>query len=409
MSAAPRFSLVCVSAFASMALGISSASAAGLQENFDGVSPPAVPANWTLSKTGTQAVDWVSTPTTPFSVPNAMFSADRAGTNGCVMPISPLEVTDQNLTAPAVTAGASPRIVFQNKFDTQDGFDGGVLEISRNGGAFQDVTAAGGTFVQNGYTDTISTGFGSPIGGRSAWSGNSGGYLVTIIDFPGMAAGTSLQLRFRMTSDCTTAGNGWWVDDVVLGGRPVAVTGAATSITTGTAVLNGELTVPDLTSNYMFEYGTTTGYGSQTPSRERSAGASQAESEQIAGLEPNTTYHYRLVASNGIGTSTGDDQTFTTAALPPTATPDTTAPETTINKAKIITDKGKAKFTFSSTEAGSTFECKLDKAKYSACRSPKGYKKLDAGKHKFRVRAMDAVGNADQTPAKEKFKVKLDD
>jgi hypothetical protein len=387
----------------------SSASAAGLQESFDGVTPPAVPANWAVSKVGTQAVDWGSSTTTPFSTPNAMFAADRAGNNGCVNPISSDNVIDEILTAPDVTVGAAPRLVFRNKFDTQDGFDGGVLEISRNGGAFQDVLAAGGTFAQNGYTDPIATGSGSPIGGRSAWSGNSGGYLVTIVDFPSVAAGTTLQLRFRMTGDCSVAGNGWWIDDVILGGSPIAVTGAATSVTTGTAILNGTLTVPDLITSYNFEYGTTTGYGSQTPGRQGSAGANQAESEQIAGLEPNTTYHYRIVASNGIGTSTGDDQTLTTAALPPTVPPDTTAPETTIDKVKLKVDKGKAKFTFSSSEAGSHFECRLDKGKFATCSSPQGYKHLDDGKHKFYVRAVDAAGNFDGSPAKEKFKVKLDE
>jgi hypothetical protein len=82
---------------------------------------------------------------------------------------------------------------------------------------------------------------------------------------------------------------------------------------------------------------------------------------------------------------------------------DTTPPETVIGGKKI---KGTtAKFTFSSTEPGSTFECKLDKRKFKPCSSPKKYKHLSSGKHKFKVRAVDAAGNADTTPAKKKFTI----
>ncbi|HEY5816621.1 MAG TPA: hypothetical protein VIS95_09845 [Solirubrobacterales bacterium] len=81
---------------------------------------------------------------------------------------------------------------------------------------------------------------------------------------------------------------------------------------------------------------------------------------------------------------------------------DKTAPQTTILKKKI---KGRtAKFRFVSSEAGSTFECKLDKKKFKPCRSPKKYKRLKPGKHVFQVRAVDAAGNRDKTPAKRKFR-----
>jgi hypothetical protein len=65
----------------------------------------------------------------------------------------------------------------------------------------------------------------------------------------------------------------------------------------------------------------------------------------------------------------------------------------------------KVKFKFSSSEPGSSFECKLDKKKYKPCKSPKKYKRLKRGKHKFKVRATDAAGNTDPSPAKDKFKV----
>lgn len=62
------------------------------------------------------------------------------------------------------------------------------------------------------------------------------------------------------------------------------------------------------------------------------------------------------------------------------------------------TTKLQAKFTFTSTEAGSRFECKLDKKPFRACVSP-FKKKVGLGAHKFQVRAVDAQGKADPSPA----------
>jgi CSLREA domain-containing protein len=82
---------------------------------------------------------------------------------------------------------------------------------------------------------------------------------------------------------------------------------------------------------------------------------------------------------------------------------DEKAPETTIVKKKI---KGRtAKFRFVSSEVGSTFQCRLDKKPFKPCRSPKNYKHLKPGKHVFEVRAIDAAGNRDKTPATRRFRV----
>ncbi|HET7484923.1 MAG TPA: NosD domain-containing protein [Solirubrobacterales bacterium] len=85
---------------------------------------------------------------------------------------------------------------------------------------------------------------------------------------------------------------------------------------------------------------------------------------------------------------------------------DKTPPQTKIVKGpKAKTHATTVKFKFSSSEAGSTFECKLDKQPFKPCRSPKKYKKLKPGKHVFKVWAIDKAGNVDPTPAKKKFKI----
>jgi hypothetical protein len=68
-------------------------------------------------------------------------------------------------------------------------------------------------------------------------------------------------------------------------------------------------------TSYRFEWGTTTSYGQLAPGFFRQIGsgsAPMAVQETVTGLEPNTTYHYRLVAKNATGTTTSPDYAFQT-------------------------------------------------------------------------------------------------
>ena len=93
---------------------------------------------------------------------------------------------------------------------------------------------------------------------------------------------------------------------------------------------------------------------------------------------------------------------------------DTTAPDARIDKApkkRIKTRKqlAKVKISFSADDPAARFECKLDKGKYSPCSSPKSYRIRATGhlrKHAFSVRAIDAAGNIDPTPAIRTFRVR---
>jgi len=76
-------------------------------------------------------------------------------------------------------------------------------------------------------------------------------------------------------------------------------------------------------TTYYFQYGTTTGYGSSTVAWNAGSGWQPEElSGTIEGLKGNTTYHYRLIASNSNGTGTGEDKTFTTPDWRPIVTPE---------------------------------------------------------------------------------------
>src|SRR5262249_31475493 len=70
-------------------------------------------------------------------------------------------------------------------------------------------------------------------------------------------------------------------------------------------------------TNYHFEWGTSESYGSSTPPGTLPAGGLPVAVEtQLSGLSSGQTYHYRLLATNAAGTSTGPDQTFTAITSP---------------------------------------------------------------------------------------------
>jgi hypothetical protein len=96
-----------------------------------------------------------------------------------------------------------------------------------------------------------------------------------------------------------------------------------------------------------------------------------------------------------------------TSGPEPTPTPvDTTAPETTITSGPgTTTTATAASFGFSASEAGSTLACKLDAEGWGACTSPRAYSGLTVGSHVFSVRATDAAGNTDGSPATQTWTI----
>jgi hypothetical protein len=183
----------------------------GASENFDTVTPPALPAAWTAARTGgTAAIDWVTTTAFFVSAPNGVATGS--------VPV----VASTTLTSPVLSIGdAGGTVEFRNNFALETGFDGGVLEISINGAPFADIVAAGGAFIVGGYNATIDTDFGNPIAGRPAWSGNSGGFILTRAMLPAAAAGQSVQLRWLAGYDNSVSptGAGWRIDDLVIASR----------------------------------------------------------------------------------------------------------------------------------------------------------------------------------------------
>ena len=212
-----------------------------LFENFDNVAPPALPSGWIAGNMiDPDGIFW-QTSNSGFPQPPADSLPNAAWIN------DPSLISDKHLDSPPVTIDSLENAIlnFRNNYAFENTFDGGVLEISIDGGAFQDILAAGGSFLQGGYNGTISNCCGNPLAGRQAWTGSSNGpFIQTSV---GMPAGHTIVLRWRMASDNSVSGLGWRVDTVqMLCERPTPTatptaspratpTATATAIATATA------------------------------------------------------------------------------------------------------------------------------------------------------------------------------
>jgi HYR domain/Carboxypeptidase regulatory-like domain len=184
-------------------------------ESFDNVAAPALPPGWVATQPFSSNLALWATSTTLTNRVSPPNGAITAGTN---------QQADNRLDSPSipVVAGTRATLTFNNSWSLEDGFDGGVLEISISGGPFTDILAAGGTFVTGGYTSAISVEAGGPLAGRQAWTGsgvfNSNGFVVTQVNLPPAVLGAAIKLRWRAGFDSRNnpSGSGWRIDDVAV-------------------------------------------------------------------------------------------------------------------------------------------------------------------------------------------------
>jgi hypothetical protein len=111
-------------------------------------------------------------------------------------------------------------------------------------------------------------------------------------------------------------------------------------------------------------------------------------------------------SSSGVFITADDLQAPNPSQLVITTAVDTTPPDTTIaagpSGSTTTTD---ATFSFTSNESGSTFQCSMDGAPFQLCTSPTTYQGLAVADHQFAVRAIDAAGNVDPTPATQAWTI----
>lgn len=181
--------------------------------SFDDVAAPALPAGWSAAVVAAGEL-WLSESDTSDTAPNALHAGNADSSGEAVL-----------TSAGVAVDAAGGELRFRQRYATDSGRDGGVLDIAIDEGAFQDIVAAGGQFSSGGYSGTLEANAdcagadANPLLGRAAWTGAQDTYSTVAVTLPAAAAGHKVRFRWRLGTDCTGAApapNGWWIDSVEL-------------------------------------------------------------------------------------------------------------------------------------------------------------------------------------------------
>ena len=175
-------------------------------EDFESTAIDTIPAGYSESSALVSA-KWRTVNTASPSGSNAVFAPGKIDSDS---------VNSAYLESPTINSIIAPtQLLFDHSYNTEENYDGGVLEISiDNGSNWQEWTAAGGTYTEQGYSETIEPDSGNPLAGQSAWTGDSGGLVTTIAQFPPNTEGQDVQLRWHMSNDQSVQSVGWFIDNI---------------------------------------------------------------------------------------------------------------------------------------------------------------------------------------------------
>jgi uncharacterized repeat protein (TIGR01451 family) len=161
-----------------------------------------------LSSVSTTQANWTVSSVQSSSSPNAFFTPNTS------------VLSDQKLETVAsypLGTGTSA-LTFNHRYQSQDGVDGAVLEISTdNGSTWKD---AEHLLTKGYYNQNLSTIAGHPLSARKAWSGNASQFIYSSVNLSSFS-NQSIKFRFRFGSNASVASTGWFVDDIKLERAPV--------------------------------------------------------------------------------------------------------------------------------------------------------------------------------------------
>jgi hypothetical protein len=245
--------------------------------------------------------------------------------------------------------------------------------------------------VYNAATGLFLRAFGKDVGGPGhdtctvpcATGGGGGGGIAAALPTDGNNAG-----RIDVPFGIAVAGDAIFVTDVL--NFRVAVWSKSTDVTAPNTTITAGPSAPtnDNTPTFSFTADDVTAtFECKIDSRGWNDCTSALTTSTLAD-GPHTLQVRALDAAWNVDT-TPASRSFTV---------DTTPPETTITGVTGPVNN-KLTFAFTASETGSTFQCKLDNGSFASCGSPFTTGALSSGSHTFQVRAADALGNTDQTPA----------
>jgi uncharacterized repeat protein (TIGR01451 family) len=168
------------------------------------VPEPVISNTWTAAPAGSWSVSTSTSISSPYS-----FFTDDPGT------ISDKTLTSDAFTIQPVTPSNFTTLSFQHNYNSEFGKDGGVIEISTDGGTtWADL---GSKIISEKYAALLVGA--NLLAGRYAYTGNSNGFVKTEINLS-FYAGQTVRFRFRFASDTSNGGGGWYIDDIRLNSIP---------------------------------------------------------------------------------------------------------------------------------------------------------------------------------------------
>ena len=219
--------------------------------------------------------------------------------------------------AVAVIAGLALAIVPLGSAATPSAVTGAATSVGASSAVVAGKVGPGGEetswYVEYGTT----TAYGSRTGARSA--GNGTAQVDVTEQLRGLTTGATYHYRVVATNG---AGTGRGADmTFTTQAAPAVVTSPASALGPTSATVAGTVDPNGSSTGWWVEYGTSTSYGSRTDTQSAGSGASPVGvSVRLTALRAGITYHFRVVASNAVGTSRGGDRSFRTDPAPAVST-----------------------------------------------------------------------------------------
>ena len=254
----------------------------------------------------------------------------------------------------AVFMAAAPAALAAGPPTVSTGVSGGITSSSALVSGTVNPQGQPTTFVFQYGTTTAYGGLSKSV---NAGSGTS--TVKALANLSGLNSGTTYHYRLAATNG---SGTSFGADRTftTTGGAPgkppapgpVVTTGPATAVSPTAATLTGTINPNGQATSYHFQYGTSTAYGSSTATATAGSGRSAtAVSATIQSLNPNTVYHFRLVATTSSGTTSGADASFRTSAPASTGPGNGTGPGS--GAVKLVASRTRITFGQSTTLSGS--------------------------------------------------------
>jgi hypothetical protein len=291
---------------------------------------------------------------------------------------------------------------------------GGMVEVDKsNGGS----TSSGNVVKDNVLADVGSSTGGNPQGTSVDYNLISGGAMGShdIKANPTYAGGANPSTYAGYALAAGSTGTGRADDGTAMGITGGGSTGSGGGDTGGggttppadttapdTSISSGPTgTTNDNTPTFAF---TATESGSTFQCKVDSGSWASCTSPKTLAALADGSHTFSVRGTDAAGNT--DASPASAAFTVSTTVADTTAPETTISSGPSgTTSDSTPAFGFSASESGSTFGCKVDSGSWTSCTSPRTLNALADGSHTFSVRAKDAAGNTDASPATRTFTV----